>query len=442
MSKLDTQAGLEERFRSAFAVHEGHTLNGSNANLHGLRRSALDAFTTLGFPAKKTEAWKYTHLDRQLRRDYQLALTSVEHSFTQADIDTVAIPELDAYRIVLVNGRYQPTLSSVEGLPEGVVVTGFGQASEKHADLVNAHLGRYAKAESEAYTALNMAFAQDGYFVYVPKNVIVEKPILVIQVLRVADDTFIQPRNLIVAERSSSVKIIEQRTNQSTSPVFSNIVTEAFTGANAHVDHYVIQDEGEQATQVYTLHAYQEGDSVFSTNTTTLSGEVVRNNMTMLPDAENCESHLLGLFLGNGSMHVDNHTLVDHTKPNCFSNELYKGILADRATGVFNGKVFVRPDAQKINAYQTNQTILLSDTAHMYTKPELEIYADDVKCSHGATTGQLDDEALFYLRARGINEQQARALLLLAFARDVLDDVKIEPLRAYLDARIGERFGA
>lgn len=442
MSTLDKQADLEERFRSAFAVHEGHTLNGSNANLHGLRRSALDAFVTLGFPAKKAEAWKYTHLGRQLQRNYQLALTPKQHAVTQGHIDALAIPDLDAYRVVLVNGRYEAALSNVEGLPEGVVVTSFAQASEKHAALVNPHLGRYAKAESEAYTALNMAFAQDGYFVYVPKNVVVEKPILVIEVLQVAEETFIQPRNLIVAEQSSNVKIIEQRCNLSTANVFSNIVMEAFVGANAHVDHYVIQDEGENATQVYTMQAYQEGDSVFSTHTTTLSGETVRNNLTLLPDAENCESHLLGLFLGNGSMHVDNHTLVDHTKPNCFSNELYKGVLADRSTGVFNGKVFVRPDAQKINAYQTNQTILLSDTAHMYTKPELEIYADDVKCSHGATTGQLDDEALFYLRARGINEQHARALLLLAFARDVLDDVKIEPLRAYLDARIGERFGA
>lgn len=440
-TQIDTQASVEERFRSAFAMHEGHTLNGSNAALHGLRRRAMDAFAELGFPNRKAEAWKYTNLDRHLRTDYNLYLTPKAGTITAEDVDAAAIPGLDAYRLVLINGRFAPHLSDLSALPKGVVITSFANATEKHADLVNPHLGRYAKT-NEAYTALNTAFAQDGYFMYVPKNVQVERPLLVVNLVDVTEDTFLQPRNLIVAEHGSGLKIVEQRVRRGTANVFSNIVSEAFVGVNAHVDHYVIQDEGEGATQVYTFHVYQERDSVFSTNTTTLSGDVVRNNLTLVPDAENCESHMLGLFLCNGTMHVDNHTLVDHTQPNCFSNELYKGILADRATGVFNGKVFVRPDAQKINAYQTNQSILLSDTAHMYSKPELEIYADDVKCSHGATTGQLDPEAIFYLRTRGITERRARALLLLAFARDVLDDVKIDAVRDYLDARIGERFDA
>jgi Fe-S cluster assembly protein SufD len=201
-----------------------------------------------------------------------------------------------------------------------------------------------------------------------------------------------------------------------------------------------VQDLGDVATEVYNLQVYQERDSRFTTHTVTLSGALIRNNLSFLPYAENCETHLFGLFMGRGRMHVDNHTLVDHARPNCFSNELYKGILEDESTGVFNGKVYVRQDAQKTNAYQSNKSIVLSDRANMYSKPELEIYADDVKCSHGATTGQIDPEALFYLRARGLSERLATALLLQAFAKDVVDNIRIAPLREMLDAYIVDRF--
>ncbi len=217
-------------------------------------------------------------------------------------------------------------------------------------------------------------------------------------------------------------------------------MTEVFVGAHAHVDRYEIQDESARTSIVNKVRAYQQTGSVFRNSTFTFSGEVIRNNVEILPDAEHCETHLYGLFLGDGVMHVDNHTLVDHARPNCFSNELYKGILDDKATGVFNGKVLVRLDAQQTNAYQSNKSILLTDTARMYSKPELEIYADDVKCSHGATTGQLDEDALFYLRSRGLTEKRARAILLTAFARDVLNNVVIEPLRVYLDTLVTARF--
>jgi Fe-S cluster assembly protein SufD len=242
---------------------------------------------------------------------------------------------------------------------------------------------------------------------------------------------------LYIAEAESSGTVIEGFYGlKEEESLFVNAVTEWSVGERARVEHYQIQDFSENTSVVATLEAHQAGQSYFSTHTSTLKGGLIRNNLSIVPDAEECESHLFGFVLGSKAMHVDNHTLVDHRKPNCFSNELYKSILGDTSTGIFNGKVFVRPDAQKINAYQSNKSIILTEKARMYSKPELEIYADDVKCSHGATTGQLDTEALFYLKSRGLNDKQARSLLLMAFARDVIDLINVEPLRDHLDRQI------
>ena len=433
---VDKEARLEDRYVAAFAMHEGHTLNGSNAEVHRIRREAIGHFERLGFPARKAEAWKYTPITRSIKREYAFgggsdAAPAFEH---------LRVPGMAAFEIVLVNGQFREDLSSLGGLPEGVVVTGFARAAEAHADLVNLHFARYADYEREAFTALNTAFAHDGVFVYVPKNTVVERPIHVISVVAAETDTIIQPRQLFVAERGSQATFVETSEATGAGHVFVNAVTEVFVGENAHVDRYEIQDEHARHILVNTVQAYQEASSVFRTSSFSLSGELIRNNVTIRPDAEGCESHLYGLFLGEGTMHVDNHTLVDHAMPNCFSNELYKGVLDDKSTGVFNGKVLVREDAQQTNAYQSNKSILLTETAQMYAKPELEIYADDVRCSHGATTGQLDADAIFYLRSRGLTEAESRALMLTAFARDVLENIRLEPLRAFLDEQVSARF--
>ncbi|GIV57236.1 MAG: Fe-S cluster assembly protein SufD [Rhodothermaceae bacterium] len=436
----DTSTRPEARFLQAFEVHAGHTLNGSNPRLQRLRQEAIDHFRRLGFPARKAEAWKYTPITTTLRHPYAVHLAD-DATVTEADLAPHLIPDLDAYRVVLLNGRFMPALSVLDGLPDGVVVTSLAEATEAHAAVFDRHFARYADPAAEVFTALNTAFTHDGLFLHVPAQTVVEKPILLLSLTATEDDAFLQPRRLIVVDEGAQVTFIEHRRSLTGAKTFTSGVTEVYTGARAHVDTYLIQDEGPNACQVDTLHVFQETGSYASTNTITLSGEVVRNNHTYLPHAEHCETHLLGLFLGKGRMHVDNHTLVDHAQPQCMSNELFKGILDDEATGVFNGKVYVHPDAQQINAYQSNKSVLLSEKAQMYSKPELEIYADDVKCSHGATTGQLDREALFYLRARGLTRDRARKLLLLAFARDVVDAVRIEPLRAYLDATIEERLG-
>ena len=435
------QARLEDRFVSFYETHVGRTLNGTNAKLQELRSSAIARFNSLGFPTTKDEAWRYTNIAEALRREYKVQVSPRTAGLDRDALAPLMIPDLDAHSIVLVNGAFSEELSAIGALPDGVVITGMQQAARSHAAVLNRHLGRYADFSEDAFTALNTAFTLSGLFVYVPKGKVLEKPVHVINVLSVQEDVFLQPRNLLIFEENSQARVIHSSHGPAQSNTFTNVVNEVYVGSRAVVGMYLVQDEGELSSQVSNTHVYQEEASVFSLHTVTLTGEVVRNNVTVLPDAEFCETHLYGLFLTSGRMHVDNHTLVDHAKPNCVSNELYKGVLDDRSSGVFNGKVLVRPDAQKTNAFQENKSILLTPTATMNSKPELEIYADDVKCSHGATTGQLDKDALFYLRSRGIPATQARGMLLHAFAGDVLETIPVKPLRTLLDRRVTERFG-
>lgn len=440
MSITIEKTSLQERFVHAFEANVGRTLNGSNARLQGLREEALAQFKALGFPTPKTEAWKYTNIASALGYDYQIATSPDVPDLRPEDLADLQIPDLDAHVAVLVNGRFVESLSALGDLPEGVIVTGLATANEQHTELVNRTFGTIAPHRDEPFTALNTAFTRDGLFVHVGRNVVLEKPLHILNVLDTRQELFLQPRCLFVFEQGAEAQIIENGEARTDVKTFTNAVDEVYVSRNAHVSWYKIQREGAQASQVSGTYVYQEGDCVFRLYTFTLEGALVRNNVHALPDGENCETHLNGLFLPTGTQHVDNHTLIDHARPNCYSHELYKGVLADRATGVFNGKVYVRQDAQKINAFQENKTLVLSPDARMFTKPELEIYADDVKCSHGATSGQLDPDAMFYLRQRGLSRQQAQAMLLLAFARDVLDTVTLEPLRAWLDEEISARF--
>ena len=440
MPTSSTDLSAEERLVQAFEANEGQALNGA-ASLGEIRREAISRFSTLGLPGPKSEAYKYSPVTRALRHEYEVNVDAEpEHGVTESDVDDLLLPGLDAHIITLVNGRFDADLSRIGDLPDGVIARDFHGASAEHADLISEHFAQYADHRERVFVALNTAFTKDGAFVYVPNNTILEKPIHVLNVTSTDRDLFIQPRNLVIAEQSASATVIETDHTLTDSQTFTNAVTEIAVGANAHVDHYKVQAEGENASQVNNISAYQTRDSLFSTTTFTLSGRLVRNNLHITADAENCESRLYGLFMGRDEMHVDNSTLVDHTMPNCMSDELYKGILDDDATGVFNGKVFVHRDAQNIKAYQSNDNILLTNDADIYTKPELEIYADDVQCSHGATSGQLDEEAMFYLRSRGLSRLQAQSMLLVAFAGDIVDHVEVEPLREVLSETVTERF--
>lgn len=403
-----------------------------------LRRRGRDAFETLGIPTKKDEAWKYTDIRRALPNDASFG-EAREVRITREDVVSHAIPGFNARTIVIVNGVFQPSLSDLDDLGT-VVLTSLRDAKETHPALLEEHLGRYADVNESSFVALNSAFDLDGVFLHVPDGVAVEQPIRILHVLDAVGEAVVQSRQLFVFGRNSRAMVLEtHEARTGTVSTFGNHVTEIFVGEDAVIDHYRVEDEGDDAAQVNTTQVIQKDRSVFSTVTATFASGLIRNDLNLVADGEHCESNLGGLYIARGDQHVDNHTLVDHVKPGCNSNELYKGIIYDRATGVFNGKVMVRRDAQQTNAYQQSQGVVLSDDADHYSKPELEIYADDVKCSHGSTTGEIDPEALFYCRARGISLDDARSILLYAFAHDVVEQVKLESLREWLDAKIDER---
>ncbi len=439
---LDTDVRPEDRFISAFEVNQGQALNGTNASIAQQREDAIERFAELGIPDNNLEAWKYTNISKTIDRPYTLPLSPEPPSVDPSDIAPFLIDDLDAHRVVLVNGRVDESLSDIGELPPGVVVSSLAQAGADHPNVVEEHYGQYADAENEALTALNTAFVQDGAFVYVPSGTIVEKPIFFLHVTAGQEDLFLQPRHLFVVEDGAIARIIETQHSLTDTHTFTNTVGEAFVGERANLEHYLVQDEGPMASQVHTRAGQQKDDSVYTTDTVTFSGEVIRNNANIEADGSFCESNLYGLCIGKDDMHVDNHTRMDHVQPDCNSNELYKHVLNDESTAVFNGKVFVSRGSQRIDAYQQNDTIVLTNEANIYTKPELEIYADDVVCSHGATTGQVDEEGVFYLRSRGLSERRARILMLQAFTDEVLSEFKIDALRDYITDKIRRRFAS
>ncbi|MEN7546628.1 Fe-S cluster assembly protein SufD [Rapidithrix thailandica] len=428
-----TLVDLKDNITETFAKFE-ENLNGAGSSpLKALRAQALTAFKETTFPTIKHEEWKYTNLRKLLSIPF--AWEGVEESqSTELNPDWYFGLE-EANLLVFVNGKFSVNLSKV-------VDTAFEVTSIAEADgeLIEQHFSKYAKVESEPFTALNTAFAAEGVFIHVPKGKVVEKPVVLLYINNVQEKAvFSQPRNLIVVEESAQINLIENFVSVGAEKSFSNLVSEIVVESNARVNHYKLQNEQPTVFHIGTTQVLQHRDSYYNNLTFTLAGGLTRNNVNLVLDGENCESHLFGLYMMHRQDHVDNHTSVDHKQPHSFSNELYKGILDDEAKGVFNGKVYVRQYAQKTNAFQSNKNILLSPKASVDTKPQLEIWADDVKCSHGATTGAMDEEPLFYLRSRGIGEDKAKALLMHAFAADLLEEVKIPEVKDHIEKLIDQR---
>ncbi|REJ82824.1 MAG: Fe-S cluster assembly protein SufD [Bacteroidetes bacterium] len=410
-------------------VREFNKFKGAgNGTLTSMRKDAINRLSELGFPTTKHEEWKYTNISPILKGDFTL-ITDDQFFLTQEDIKPFLFAGKNSILLVFENGRFNEALSSIPENSEGIVL---GNLSDHFTHpAVKSHLGKYAGYKDESFIALNTAFVNDGAFLYIPANGSCEQ---VVHILYLNDTrkhaTVMYPRNLIVAEKNSSLKVLESyhtlgHINQS----FSNSVTEILVEENAAVEMCKLQAENAIANHISHTEVNQTANSRFNISTITFGGNVVRNNLHIVLDGVQAEARLYGLYLIDGKELVDNHTLVDHASPNCYSNELYKGILDEHAQGVFNGKVLVRQDAQKTNAYQSNKNILMSDDAVMNTKPQLEIFADDVKCSHGATTGQLDEEALFYLRSRGIGEKDAKAFLNIAFAAEIIRNISSQYLQ-------------
>lgn len=438
MNSTAEKAKTEDKLAVAFEKQRAQ-LSGGTA-LQAIRQKAITAFLDKGIPTRKNEEYKYSSPEKLFKGDYSILTSALNTSLKPDSIKQFEIAGISENRIVLLNGFYSKQLSSVEKLPKGVIVTDLANAFQNHTDIIEKHFAKYADVNADPFIALNTSFVTDGLFIHVPDKVVVEQPLHIINIISVNEAALIQPRNLFIVGKNAEVKIVESfDTHQLNVKATVNVVTEVSVAENARLQYYKLQNDCENIYLVNTTQVQQEAKSHFDTNTVTLNGEWVRNNLNIVVNAENSETHLNGLFITKGNQHVDNHTLVDHQKPNCESNQLYKGILEDKSVGVFNGKIYVRKDAQKINAYQSSKNILLSDDATINTKPQLEIYANDVKCSHGSSTGHLNEEALFYLRSRGLGTDSARRMLLYAFAADAINTIRIEPLRLHIDGLIEKR---
>ena len=421
--------GYLAEFDRVSREHDGR----APASIRSVRQKAITRFGELGFPTTKLEEWRFTSVAPIAETTFAVAGDGLS-DVSSVQLDRFTFENLPCTQLVFVNGRYAPQFSSFGTLPAGMEAGALGEAVDRNPDLVERYLTRLAPFEDQPFTALNTAFLRDGAFLQIPANVIVEQPIHLLFVATAHQKASAHyPRVLILAGENSQVSILESYAGLRDTRYFTNAVTEIAAGPNAVVDHYKLLRESLEAFHIASMHVSLGRSSSFSSHAITLGGALVRNDVHALLNGEGVDCTLNGLYLANGRRLIDNHTTINHAKPHCSSHELYKGILDDEGHAVFNGKIIVQLDAQKTDAKQTNQALLLSENAQINTKPQLEIFADDVKCTHGATVGQLNEDAMFYLRSRGLGYARARKVLIHAFASDILHRIKVAPIRAQLD---------
>ena len=428
---------LKDKLIADFRLREAAMNGEAQSLLHQTRQRALARFEEMGFPTPRNEEWKYSNVRNLTNQDFDFG---GNHAVTAAEIADIKVPNLSGNVLYFINGKYEAGLSSIVSPASQVTVQPLREALAAQPELASTYFGLLADTQGEAFTALNTAFAGDGVFIRVPKGKVVEEPIVLYFINDArAGNVGAQPRNLFVIEQNAQAQLTETFLTLGDSSAFTNAVTEIHVAQDAHVQYYKVQNDSDAAYHVGTTQVRMADNSHFYAATVSLNGGFIRNNLNIALDGQHCDAHMYGLYFPDGKQHIDNHTVADHRQPNSESNELYKGVLRGQSTGVFNGKIFVREDAQKTNAFQSCKNVVLSPQATMNTKPQLEIWADDVKCSHGTTTGQLDDEALFYLRSRGIPKAEAMSLLMFAFCEDVITQIKNEPIRAYLEEIIAEK---
>ena len=428
---------LKEKLVSSFLAFENHVdLDGY---VHDVRTDAIKVFEEKGFPSKKEEDWKYTSLNSILKEDYSV-FPKQENALEYKDIKKYFIHDIDTYKIIFIDGKYSSHLSQTTHDGIDVCLMSSALNKPKYQLIIENYFNKAATKDS--LSSLNTAFSSEGAYIHIPKNKIVRKPIQILHFSTGNESaTMLQPRNLVVVEENSHVQILERHQSLTSNPVLTNSVTEIFANKRAIVDYYKIQNDNENASLIDNTFIKQKRESLASVHTFTFGGKLTRNNLSFFQEGERIDSTLKGITIIGNKQHVDRNTLVHHIEPNCESHQDYKGIFTDSSTGVFNGKVLVDKEAQKTNAFQANNNILLSDKASINTKPQLEIFADDVKCSHGCTIGQLDESAMFYMRSRGIPEKEAKALLMYAFSNNVIKSVKIPELKQRITNIIANKLG-
>ena len=429
---------LKEKLLSSFMAFEERV--DVDTDLHNIRMEALKNFERKGFPTKKEEAWKYTSLNAVLKNDFSV-FPKQENTLSYADVKKYFLHEIDTYKVVFIDGIFSSFLSSTTHDGLDVCLMSSALTKPKYKEVIDTYFNKIANKD-ESLTSLNTAFACEGAYINIPKNKVADKPIEIMY-LSTGNEAalMVQPRNLIIVGKNAQVQIIERHQSLNSNPVLTNSVTEIFTQERAMVDYYKIQNDVQSANLIDNTYIAQKGQSSASVHTFSFGGNITRNNLNFYHQGERVESTLKGITIIGDKQLVDHYTLVRHAEPNCESHQNYKGIFGDNATGVFNGKIYVEKEAQKTDAFQQNNNILLSEKATINAKPQLEIFADDVKCSHGCTVGQLDESAMFYMQSRGIPKKEAKALLMYAFSNEVIESVRIPELKNRINKIIAMKLG-
>lgn len=436
---MNSHSVKNEKYLALYKKNIDRISHASSQYINSFRESAIREFIKLGIPTRKNESYRYTNLDPFFSHDYSNYFIPGEQDFIRAEEFRCDVTGLDVHAIVLLNGFYPTITDKIRELPGGVLIGSLNEASKLFGDQIERHYGKYVNGNSDGLVYLNTALSSDGVFIYVPEGVEPDKPIQIINLVESDDDIFNQHRNLVIVEKNASVTLIICDHTLSPRKFLTNAVTEVYVGENSHFDIIRVQNEHNNAAKITHTFIHQERNSHASSNNITLHGGLVRNSTHHYLGGERAECNSYGLFLADKFQHVDNFVNVIHAYPDCTSNQLFKGILDDVATAAFNGRIYVHKNAQRTLAYQKNNNILLNDNAKMDTKPQLEIYADDVKCSHGATVGQPDNDALFYLQSRGIGMHEARLMLMFGFAHEVIENIRVEALRQRMDNLVMER---
>jgi Fe-S cluster assembly protein SufD len=429
---------LKDKLVSAFMALENQV--DLDHPVHDIRSAAIKVFENQGFPTKKEEAWKYTSLKALEKIDFSI-FPRESAPLEYKEVKQYFLQEMDTYKIVFVDGVFSSYLSETTHQGIDVCLMSAALTKDMYKPVIEAYFNKIASVD-ENLTALNTAFSKEGAFIHIPKNTQAMKPVEIIHFATGAyADIMLQPRNLVVVEENSEVQIMERHQSLSTNAVFTNAVTEIYADKSAIVDFYKVQNDLHTASLVDNTYIDQRDRSIVKVHTFSFGGKLTRNNLNFYQNGERIDSTMKGVtIIGDGQL-VDHHTLVHHRQPNCESHQDYKGIYDGNSTGVFNGKIVVDRLAQKTNAFQQNNNLLIADKASINTKPQLEIFADDVKCSHGCTIGQIDQEAMFYLQSRGIGQKEAQALLMYAFANNVLESVRIPELKKRINALIAMKLG-
>jgi Fe-S cluster assembly protein SufD len=429
---------LKEKLLSSFMAFEEKI--DVHSELHDVRTNAIKNFETKGFPTKKEEAWKYTSLNTILKNDFSV-FPKNEVTLEFSDVKKYFLHEIDTYKVVFIDGVFSSFLSSTTHDGLDICLMSSALNKPKYKMVIDNYFNQIA-SKDESLTSLNTAFANEGAYIHIPKSKVVDKPVEIMYFSTGSESALmVQPRNLIVVGENTHIQIIERHQSLNENPVLTNSVTEIFAQKRAIVDYYKIQNDNQEANLIDNTYVSQKQESIVSVNTFSFGGNLTRNNLNFYHFGEGIVSNLNGITIIGDNQHVDHYTLVNHATPNCESHQDYKGIFSDKSIGVFNGKIFVEKEAQKTNAFQKSNNILLSDKATINAKPQLEIFADDVKCSHGCTIGQLDETAMFYMQSRGIPKKEAKALLMYAFSNAVIESIKIPELKKRITTIIANKLG-